>query len=119
MHPKKVICRIPKDPRSQHSIFLTQLPIILKDRIEASQWNEYISGLNDIIFKKEKASIWNIINIFYVKLFIRKLRLSYADDISSYLDNINAKLQKIGVSIENPCDNGLIELIIYINLSDE
>lgn len=120
MRIQQIVLRIPKDPTSTSITFLTGLPEILKDRIQYEEWVSYVDGLNDIILKKEANSFWTPVKVLLsLDSFIIKMKTSYNEEVEKYLGSVNDNLKPKGIYIENPCLNGLIELVIIVNKEAE
>lgn len=95
-------------------MFLVDIPLDIANRIDPEEWSGYISGLNKIILRKERASIWNLLRLL---LIIPSLTIfdSYTWEINDYIESVNEKIRQKGIHIESPCSNGLIELVVVVS----
>lgn len=114
MQQIKKVLRIPKDPRTSKIIFLTEIPGDLLKKIEAAKWKTYIDDLNQIMLKKEKASIWNLFQILPIIPALLRID-TYEKEVRAYLEKVNMALKPKGIYIEDPSLNGYTELEIIIS----
>lgn len=114
MKLKKSVLKIPIDPRSSKNIFLTLLPSALKNKIYCDEWKEYVENLNQIILQHQESSFLAYIKLLGLGSFIDSLRKPCNKPIRKYIDQINEKLKYKGIYVRDPCENGLIELVVEI-----
>lgn len=114
MQQIKKVLRIPKDPRCVENIFLTEIPQDLLPKIGAEEWRACIEGLNRIMLKKERASVWNTIKMLLVVPAALSLD-GYDKEVRKYLKDLNAGLKSRGIYVEDPSLNGYAELEIVIS----
>jgi len=113
MHQIKRVLRIPKDPRTEDMVFLTQIPYDLLNRMTQDEWHEIVDGLNRVMLQKEKSSFWSLLRI----LFIIPAALhidTYDTAVRTYLKRVNDSLRSRGVYIEDPSLNGYTELEVML-----
>lgn len=114
---RKTVLRIPRDPRSPENVFLVDAPLALADRIDPVEWSGYISGLNSIIRRKERASVWNLLRLLLIIPSLMVLD-SYTEEVDEYVRAVNEKIEHRGIRIESPCPNGLVELVVVVSNQD-
>ncbi|KAI4292647.1 hypothetical protein PAPHI01_1921 [Pancytospora philotis] len=110
---QSVLFVIPKDPRTDDTLFLTGLPYGLHEAITPEEWKLIIDGINGIITNKEQPSFLNAIRVLLLFPLIVSVG-SYDADLSRYLDDVNQSLLARGIFIRNPTSSCLTELeVVY------
>lgn len=106
---------IPKDPRTSSTIFLTGIPVELKDYITSDEWFGIIDGLNKIMLSYEKPSL---LNFFRILLVIPALFdfYSYDNAVREYLTSTNQRLVEKGFFIDDPSASSYMELKLIFTI---
>lgn len=111
MQKDRKIFRIPRDPRTDDICFISEIPLDLVDSIEQSEWEGYVSEINQVFIDKEKPSFWNFIKLLLVIPAFYKVQ-TYEKAVEKTLEIINSKMKDRGLRIENPVVNGYTELVV-------
>lgn len=117
MHQIRRVLRIPKDPRTDDTVFLTEIPVDLLDRITQEEWEAHIGGLNCVIAKKDAWSIWSMIKTLLIIPAAIHLT-TYDEDVRKYLKDVNEALRSKRIYIEDPSLTSYSELEIVL-IDDE
>lgn len=113
MHQIKRVLRIPKDPRTDDMVFLTEIPHDLLPRITPEEWKRVIEGLNSVMLKKERSSLWSLLKTLLIIPATLHLA-SYDSAVRQYLKRTNEELKNKGIYIEDPSLSGYSELEIVL-----
>ncbi len=111
MQNHKKTLRIPKDPRSDNKIFISELPLDLINIIDQREWEDCIAKINKVFEDLEKPSKWNLLKLFLVIPSFLKIK-TYEKELSKAISEINSQISSKGLRIEDPQSNGYIELVV-------
>jgi hypothetical protein len=111
MDKQRKVFRIPKDPRSDYSAFVTEIPLELVDVISQEEWRACISEINEVFAKAESPSVWNLLKLVLIIPAFYKIR-TYEAEIDKAIQNLNFKLRDKGIRFEDPTSNSYTELVV-------
>lgn len=114
MERHRKVFRIPKDPRTENTIFISEIPLDLIDAIAENEWKSCIDQINQVFLDGEKPSFWNFLKLIFVIPAFYKIE-TYDKAMEKALSLVNLKLQLKGLKIEDPSANGYTELVVIYN----
>lgn len=118
MQRQRKIFRIPKDPTTENTIFITEIPLDLVKIIDCNEWNDCITEINQVFLDAEAPSIWNALKLFLIIPAFFKIK-TYEKEIEKAIAKVNYKLRDKGIRIENPTSNGFTELVVICTIKSD
>ncbi|CAD26019.2 hypothetical protein [Encephalitozoon cuniculi GB-M1] len=110
MRRKSVCIQIPRDPRTDRTSFITEMPEAMSGRIEEPRWKEVVSGLNDVLYESESPSLVSFVKtISIIPLLVGSPKNVFAR-VEEYLSSVNKTLEGHGIQIVHPGYHQYVEL---------
>lgn len=104
---------IPCDPRKPYGIFITNIPVCLKERVPDEIWTRIITNLNAIIERHETASLWNIL-YFLIPESPKYFPSKFEKEVDEYIAKSNTELVNYGIILTSPTTTSFAELKVSI-----
>lgn len=117
MQRQRKVIRIPKDPTTENTIFISEIPLDLVKILDCEEWKSCIEEINQVFLDAEAPSIWNAVKLFLVIPAFFRIK-TYEQGIEKAISKVNYRLRSKGIYFENPTSNGYNELVVVYTIKD-
>lgn len=107
--------QIPRDPRTDRTSFITEMPGPMVGRVPEDEWRQVMDGLNGVFRELEAPSMASLVKTVSVApLLLGSAESAYAR-VSKYLEEANRALEAHGVRIIHPGPHQYVELEVEMD----